>query len=794
MHFRLCLLRSLALAAGLLPVISRLAAADAAAGDRPGAPSPSPANFAEASTRADAALARSDLAPYRGWIRYLRYDAGAAVARHGAASQEAAEKIHRLDEWVRQITADPNLLVTLRGVQEWAYESRADDSGQPFKLAIPTDYDPVHPAPLSVYMHGYSGNHLEHATGMASHPGSFDLSVLGRGRGGGYRALSEADVLDVIDYVQAHWAIDPDRIHLNGGSMGGGGTYRLGARYPHRFASGRPACGYASSLPVANLITLPIYATHSADDWVVSVLHDRGPLARLRELGGQVIFDETNGYGHAVWDYKEGNERGAAWELLQVRPASRTVRRIDYTAIDGGALRAWWGEIAEWGAAPKPARFVLAAGEHNSLFAELTNVTRLRLRLAESPFDPVHALQVAVNGAVPITLPAPLPDTVVLARGEKGWSFESKTEPAPFRLHTPGSALLLYEGEPLLIVYGTQGTGAERQAMQAAADAASKSANPAWQDDSGDKGADGVPHSQNLYGRLTTKPDTAVTDADIARCHLVLIGTAAQNLVVARLAERLPVRFVNNAVTCDDGVNFPGTHLALGLVHFNPLAPEHLVFWVASHDPGTYAAKSAIPALMGGANQTISGGTCAADLLVLDATASTVVAARTFDSRWRWSASRQTSPLLPASIKTQTDFAVALGVALRQAAGADLGMAGVPDRPTEAFALPGVTRVSDLTPLFYFSPVGVAEMSGAGLADAARRFAKSEGSPLMLCTTREIQAAELKADCLYRVAFPSALLWRFSETAKMAPRNFRCTDLSVDEALERFLGAPGSQP
>ena len=85
----------------------------------------------------------------------------------------------------------------------------------------------------------------------------------------------------------------------------------------------------------------------------MSVLHDRGPLARLRELGGQVIFDETNGYGHPVWDYKEGNERGAAWELLKVRPASRTVRRIDYTAIDGGAMRGWWGEIAEWGAAPK---------------------------------------------------------------------------------------------------------------------------------------------------------------------------------------------------------------------------------------------------------------------------------------------------------------------------------------------------------------------------------------------------------------------------------------------------------
>jgi hypothetical protein len=573
--------------------------------------------------------------------------------------------------------------------------------------------------------------------------------------------------------------------------MGGGGTYRLGARYPHRFASGRPVCGYATNLPVANLITLPIYATHSADDWTVSVLHSRGPLARLRELGGQVIFDETNGYGHAVWDYKEGNERGAAWELRQMRSASRSVRRIDYTALDGGARRGWWGEIVEWGAAPKPARFVLTVGDRNSLFAELTNVTRLRLRLGESPFDPVHPLHVAVNGSVPITLPAPLPDTVVLARQEQGWRFEPKTEPAPFRLHTPGSALLLYEGEPLLIVYGTQGSEVERQAMRAAAEAASKSANPAWPDDSDDKGTDGVPHSQNLYGQLNTRADTAVTEADLARCHLVLIGTAAQNIVVARLAGHLPVRFANRAVTCNDGVEFPGTHLALGLVYYNPLAPEHLVFWVASHDPGTYAAKSAIPTLLGGGNEDINGGTCAADLLVMDATGPTIVAARSFDSRWRWSSERKASPPVPASITTQMDFAVALAVALRQVTGADFGMTRVPDPPTGAFALPGVTRVSDVTLLSYFSPVGVADMSGAELADAVRSFAVSGGSPLMLCTTSEIKASELKADCIYRVAFPSALLWRFSQTAKIAPRNYQYTDLSVDEALERFLGGPG---
>jgi len=63
-----------------------------------------------------------------------------------------------------------------------------------------------------------------------------------------------------------------------------------------------------------------------------------------------------------------------------------------------------------------------------------------------------------------------------------------------------------------------------------------------------------------------------------------------------------------------------------GLVYYNPLAPERLVFWVASHDPGTYAAKSAIPTLLGGGNEDINGGTCAADLLVMDATGPTIVA------------------------------------------------------------------------------------------------------------------------------------------------------------------------
>ncbi len=774
---RLALIASL----GILLLVAPLVRADAGGS----APAAAPKSLADLGARTDQALARPDLAAYRGWLKYLRLDAEVEAKRSGAASEPAAAKARRLDEWLGRVTADPGVLASLRGVQEWAYESQVDGSGQPFRLVIPSDYDPSRPAPLTVYMHGYSGNHIEHSSGFVPHGGWFELSVLGRSRGGGYRALSEADVLQVVDYIEAHWSIDLDRVSLNGGSMGGGGTYRLGSRYPQRWSSGRTQCGYASYVPLGNLLSLPIYATHSFDDPTVSVLHEVGPLARLRELGGQVVFDLTNGYGHAVWDYKEGNERGLAWEKKQVRPASRTVRHVDYTALDGGAVRGWWAEVAEWGPSPGPARFVLTAGSDNLLYAGLTNVSRLRLRLGESPLDPALPLKVSVNGAVPFTLPAPLPREAVLALGEKGWAFEADAPSLPFRLHAPGSASLLYDGEPLLIVYGTGGGPAEQAAMRAAADAASKSPLGVWAADGGDSGKDGVPHSQNLYGRLNTKADTEVTDADLARCHLVLIGTSLQNALVARIADRLPVRFQGGTVTCSDGVSFPGPGRELGLVHYNPLAPGRLVFWVASDNPATYAANSQIPVVMAG-GAYIWGNAFTGDMVVMDSGSPTLVASRSFDSRWRWLPGRETSPLVPAALAGTRSFSIAVGDAVRRSAAADFAIVGTYGTLEKPTVTAGTTRVSDLVPLFANQPIGLFEVSGTQMLAVAKDLA-SKDSTLLLTG---IDAATIKADARYRVALPVSVLWAFSSLVKPAPADYRLTGIDTGEAVARFLVAP----
>ncbi|MDD5455112.1 MAG: carbohydrate binding domain-containing protein, partial [Candidatus Ratteibacteria bacterium] len=170
-------------------------------------------------------IASSSMSAYHGWLKYLQYLLDDTRERFPDNIEAITNAAYRLDKWVAKITEDPNLINKISGVIEWAYLSQIDDSGQPFKLAIPTDYTPDKSFALEVDLHGKGGNHLEYSGGLRSQPDRFQLHVLGRARGGGFTFLSEADVLDAIEYVKKYWSIDPRKIHLVGRSMGGRGTY-----------------------------------------------------------------------------------------------------------------------------------------------------------------------------------------------------------------------------------------------------------------------------------------------------------------------------------------------------------------------------------------------------------------------------------------------------------------------------------------------------------------------------------------------------------------------------------------
>ncbi len=743
----------------------------------------SPPDLSRPKELARAVLARRDLARYHGWIKYLSYR-----SEQGTAQEEAAT---RLEEWSARILDNPAVLSELRGAQEWAYESAADGSGQPFEISIPESYDSTRAWPVSLYLHGQGANHVEtprvqdQLTAWQADSDFIEISVLGRGRGMGFVGLGEADVLHVLDYVTEHFHVDLDRIHLVGVSMGGNGALQLAARRPYRFASVWSVCGGGLDIPISNLLNVPAYVTHSDDDRAAPALSMRWVTDALPKRGGTAHGDFATGYGHSVWKFLEGNARARDWTFARVRPSSRSVRRIDFTALDGNAARAEWAEVEEWGPAPSPARFALRAGA-NELRVELNNVRRLRLRLGESPLDTRAAISVIVKSGKSSAASTALSigagsvtDSVVLAvdPATGAATLETTSERPRFRLHTPGGPNQLYDGSPLLIVYGTRGPEELQQAQKGAATLASRNSNWGWFEPSGRRGPDGWPINVNLYGALRMKADVEVTDEDLARHHLVLIGTAEQNSIVERLAGRLPVAFSAEGIAFSDGMKIASRERTLRLLHYNPEAPERLIFWVASDDVHAYGPGWLLL-------QSMAYVPSGVDALVTSDSARTLVLARSFDSRWRW-LKRELSPLLELNENTWAAAERMQAEAGRRVTNAEFAIvssfrsAGGP----AAFSL-GVTRVSDV--LAYFAPLSVMQLTGRELLAASAAFSAPERAAddygATLWPPPESSAIDL--DRSYSVVANPDGVYLLPIVAQLTPRELELTDWTVAAAVE----------
>ena len=114
--------------------------------------------------------------------------------------------------------------------------------------------------------------------------------------------------------------IDADRVYLTGLSMGGFGSFDLGARHPDWFAAVAPICGAADLTKVAALKDLPVWVAHGDDDEAVPVDRSRNAVQALREAGGQPIYIEMPGVGHNSWTPSyEDNDGLVPWMFRQRR-------------------------------------------------------------------------------------------------------------------------------------------------------------------------------------------------------------------------------------------------------------------------------------------------------------------------------------------------------------------------------------------------------------------------------------------------------------------------------------------
>ena len=696
-----------------------------------------------------------------GWFSYLAEKLEAALAANEPEENEIAMQAYRVARWRTALAKDANAFLQQRGAIEWAYRSEVDGSGQPFTLRIPDSYTPERAWPLVVSMHGAGGTHGSR-WGEAQREPVFELFVNGRGRTGGYIELSEVDVLEATDYVRRHWRIAEDEIHLTGGSMGGYGTFTLGSRHPDRWATAVPWAGSAAHLPTENMLNLPVYALHSDDDFVVPVSGARAGVRWLNARGGAGILAETTGLGHQFGRWNDGRAAMRAWREGRRRAPVETVRRVVYAATDELARGAYWARVDEWGPWGAPARVDARIDAGNVLHVDVENARVVRIALDKSPVDFGRPLGVAVNAKPIARLEPPLPKVVFVVHDEDATRVVTAPPEEPnFRLHFPGGVTALYHGEPLMIVYGTRGSPEVTARMKTMAEAISRRS----------RFAPGTAESSPLMtqGALPVKADREVTEGDLARSNVILIGSAKENRVAERMAGRMPIQVEDEAgmLRASDGETWRWTGRGFGLLHLNPEHPERLVYWVAASDASLYDANGVLVALNASREP-------APDLVIAD-NEERLVAARRMDGRWKWESGYATSARLA---REANDWAAER---MRVALGCDFVVQENASGEQAPWKHAEETRVADLAAFSFGHRLATMTLTGAELK-AARE--KTRGSRVRIWP----ESGEIDEATRYGVGLVGLDMRAFVMVTRLQPEDFELVDLTLREVLRKADG------
>jgi len=144
-----------------------------------------------------------------------------------------------------------------RGTLVRGFRSLIDDSAQPYALVIPEKLDLSKPVPLYVWLHGRGDKQcdlqfISQFLDPKSRPGpllpenAIVLHPFGR-YCNGFKHAGEIDVLEAIEDVQRRYHIDRNRIVLAGFSMGGAGAWHLGAHYPSKWCAVHAGAGFVDT-------------------------------------------------------------------------------------------------------------------------------------------------------------------------------------------------------------------------------------------------------------------------------------------------------------------------------------------------------------------------------------------------------------------------------------------------------------------------------------------------------------------------------------------------------------------
>ena len=215
---------------------------------------------------------------------------------------------------------DPPKATTTSRIQKRTYDFKEAEKEMEYALFVPSKYDKAKKWPLMVALHGLGSNPQQimgyrGLTDLAEKHGYIVVAPFGYNSGGWYGQrppfgrkpdpenlyeLSEKDVMNVLEIARKEFTVDPNRIYLMGHSMGGGGTWHLGIKYPDIWAGLAPIAPaiFRSTNDLEKIKHIPVIVVQGDKDTLVPVKGARQWVDKMKELKMTHEYMEIAGGGH----------------------------------------------------------------------------------------------------------------------------------------------------------------------------------------------------------------------------------------------------------------------------------------------------------------------------------------------------------------------------------------------------------------------------------------------------------------------------------------------------------------
>lgn len=487
---------------------------------------------------------------------------------------------------------------TATGMVPRGYVSKIDGSVQPYGLVVPESFTPggPHRWRLDLWFHGRGEvlsevNFLEDRRknkGQFTPPDTIVLHPYGRYCNAN-KLAGEIDSLEAIESVKRRYRIDDDRIAVRGFSMGGAACWQFAVHYTDRWAAAAPGAGFSETpdfLKVFQNETLKptwyeqkLWHMYDCVDWAANLAQlptvaysgeiDRQKqaadvmAAALQKEGIELTHLIGPGTAHSYHPATKAelDRRIDSIMSLGRERVPRTIRFVTYTLrynrmhwVTVDAIKEHWSQ----------ARVTGSIVADNFISLSTSNVEQLTLSLP--------------SGHCPLPVDAPVRieiDGQALEGPRPGSDLSWRTT-----LHRDGATWKFgpLSGEGLRKRHGLQGpiddafldsfvfvkpTGkAKHEAIGKWVDAELSHAIVHWR--------------QQFRGQARVIDDTAVTDEHIANSNLVLWGAPASNAVLAKIADKLPIRWSDETLAVGNET-YDAAHHAPVAISPNPLNPNRYV-------------------------------------------------------------------------------------------------------------------------------------------------------------------------------------------------------------------------